>query len=128
MHALTREEAAMEDRIRVLGRAFDILEALSAASVPMTLSEIANAGAISILIPSPNVTDNHQYKNGKLFVDKGAALMIEESELNERTLLDAVRYLENNALLRQKMKNNLEIFAVNNARETIYEELCKIIN
>lgn len=93
----------------------------------MTLSEIASAGAISILIPSPNVTDNHQYKNGKLFVDKGAALMIEETELNERTLLDAVRYLENNALLRQKMKRNLSTFAVNNAREEIYTELCKII-
>lgn len=92
----------------------------------MTLSEIASSGAISILIPSPNVTDNHQYKNGKLFVDKGAALMIEESELNERTLIDAVRYLENNALLRQRMKNNLSSFAVNNAREKIYDELCKI--
>ncbi len=47
MHTLTREEAAMEDRIRVLGRAFDILEALSAASVPMTLSEIAGATGLS---------------------------------------------------------------------------------
>ena len=93
----------------------------------MTLSEIASAGVVSILIPSPNVTDNHQYKNGKLFVDKGAALMIEETELNERTLLDAVRYLENNALLRQKIKNNLSTFAFNNAKETIYTELKKII-
>ena len=39
--------AAMEDKIRVLGRAFDILEALSAASVPMTLSEIATATGLS---------------------------------------------------------------------------------
>lgn len=37
----------MEDKIRVLGRAFDILEALSAASIPMTLSEIANATGLS---------------------------------------------------------------------------------
>lgn len=37
----------MEDKIRVLGRAFDILEALSAASVPMTLSEITNATGLS---------------------------------------------------------------------------------
>ena len=37
----------MEDKIRVLGRAFDILEALSAASVPMTLSEVANATGLS---------------------------------------------------------------------------------
>ena len=37
----------MEDKIRVLGRAFDILEALSAASVPMSLSEITNATGLS---------------------------------------------------------------------------------
>lgn len=37
----------MEDKIRVLGRAFDILEALSAASVPMTLSEIVSATGLS---------------------------------------------------------------------------------
>ena len=37
----------MEDRIRVLSRAFDILEILSSASIPMTLSEISNATGLS---------------------------------------------------------------------------------
>ena len=64
--------------------------------------------------------------NAKTFVDSGAALMIEESELNERTLLDAVRYLENNPALREKMKLELSNFAKNNSRELIYEEITKI--
>ncbi len=94
----------------------------------MTLSELASAGAVPILIPSPNVTDNHQYKNGKLFVDRGAALMIEESELNDRTLIDAVRYLENNPQLRMKMRSKLGEFSTENSRELIYDHLCRILS
>ena len=93
----------------------------------MTLSEVASAGAVPILIPSPNVTDNHQYKNAKLFVDKGAALMIEESELNDRTLIDAVRYLENNPHLRAKMCERLREFSTENSREVIYRNLREIL-
>ena len=93
----------------------------------MTLSEVASAGVVPILIPSPNVTDNHQYRNGKLFVDKGAALMIEEGELNERTLIDAVRYLENNPHLRMKMQQRLREFSTVNSREVIYRHLCEIL-
>jgi len=89
----------------------------------MTLSEVARSGAVPILIPSPNVTDNHQYKNGKQFADVGAALMIEESELNERTLLDAVRYLENNPHLRAKMVEKLSEFTKENSRELIWNEI-----
>ena len=93
----------------------------------MTLSELASAGSIPILIPSPNVTDNHQYKNGKLFADHGAALMIEENELNDRTLIDAVRYLENNPHLRMKMRSRLREFSTENSRELIYDNLCQIL-
>lgn len=93
----------------------------------MTLSEVAAARTVPILIPSPNVTDDHQYKNGKLFVDRGAALMIEESELNDRTLIDAVRYLENNPHLRMKMQSKLKEFSTENSRELIYDHLCKIL-
>ncbi|MCD7776247.1 MAG: hypothetical protein LUH54_02620, partial [Firmicutes bacterium] len=35
-----------------------------------------------IFIPSPNVTENHQYKNAKVFEDAGAGIIIEERELD----------------------------------------------
>ena len=105
-------------------RAADIVICRAGA---MTLSEVASAGVVPILIPSPNVTDNHQYKNGKLFVDKGAALMIEECELNDRTLIDAVRYLENNPQLRTKMREQLKGFSTENSREVIYRHLREIL-
>lgn len=91
----------------------------------MTLSEIAECGAVPILIPSPNVTGNHQYKNAKVFTDSGAALMIEENELNDRTLLDAVRYLFANKSIREKMKKELEKFKSKNTENIIYDLLKK---
>ncbi len=93
----------------------------------MTLSEVSACGCVPILIPSPNVTNNHQYKNAKVFTDNGAALMIEESELNERTLLDAVRYLENNHSVREKMKRNLSSFKTENTKEIIINTISGIL-
>ncbi len=92
----------------------------------MTISEVSRAGCVPILIPSPNVTDNHQYKNGRKLVDKGCAIMIEENELNERTLQDAVKHLKNNEMLRKKMSVRLSFFYKPNCRELIYREIREI--
>jgi UDP-N-acetylglucosamine--N-acetylmuramyl-(pentapeptide) pyrophosphoryl-undecaprenol N-acetylglucosamine transferase len=93
----------------------------------MTLSEVSICGCVPILIPSPNVTNNHQYKNAKLFTDNGAALMIEEQELNERTLLDAVRYLESNRSVRERMRRNLSAFKTENTKEIIIDTINGIL-
>lgn len=92
----------------------------------MTLAEISAAGCASILIPSPNVTNNHQYKNAKLIYDKEAALMIEESELNDRTLLDAVRRLETDASLRGRLSKKIKEMYVTNSKDVIVEEILSL--
>lgn len=73
----------------------------------VTLSEISAVGAPAILIPSPNVTDNHQYKNAKFFSEMGGAILIEENELSERTLLDALKLLETNKELRDRISKKI---------------------
>jgi UDP-N-acetylglucosamine--N-acetylmuramyl-(pentapeptide) pyrophosphoryl-undecaprenol N-acetylglucosamine transferase len=52
----------------------------------ITLSELQAAGRASILIPSPNVAENHQHHNAMELVDRGAAEIREESELSAETL------------------------------------------
>jgi UDP-N-acetylglucosamine--N-acetylmuramyl-(pentapeptide) pyrophosphoryl-undecaprenol N-acetylglucosamine transferase len=46
-------------------------------------------GKASILIPSPNVAENHQYHNGKVLADMGAAVLIEEKDLTDRAIVSA---------------------------------------
>ncbi len=53
----------------------------------LTVSEITACGKASILIPSPNVTGNHQFFNAKVVADKGGAIIIEEKDLSDEKLL-----------------------------------------
>ena len=65
----------------------DFVIARSGAS---TVAEIAAVGKPSILIPLASAKDNHQYYNAKYMVDKGAAVLLEESELNAEKLKSAL--------------------------------------
>lgn len=55
-----------------------------------TLAEVTALGIPSILIPSPYVANNHQFYNANVLVEKGAALMIEEKDLNAKTLKENI--------------------------------------
>ncbi|MBO7304250.1 MAG: undecaprenyldiphospho-muramoylpentapeptide beta-N-acetylglucosaminyltransferase [Clostridia bacterium] len=94
----------------------------------MTISELSAAGVAAILVPSPNVTGNHQYKNAKLLCDRGAAIMIEDSEVNERTLLDAVRKLGTDEKLRRSLSTAIKGFHDPSSAELIYRELLGVIS
>lgn len=73
----------------------------------MTLSELAATGTAAILIPSPNVSDNHQYKNARDFENKGAAFLIEESALTAELLMQRTKQLFENEAIRRKMSENM---------------------
>ena len=56
----------------------------------MTTTELLACGKPSVLIPSPNVAENHQYYNAMALVHRGAALCIEEKDLTGDTLWNAI--------------------------------------
>lgn len=93
----------------------------------MTLSELAALGKASILIPSPNVTDNHQYKNAKAVADAGAALLLQESELEVGVLSEAIRSLMNDPEKRQAFSSAFRTFAIENANERIYNDIKRLV-
>ena len=76
----------IEDMPTVL-RAADIAITRSGA---ITVSELSKCATPSILIPSPNVTANHQFINAEYMVSKGAAIVIEEKDLTPQRLSDEV--------------------------------------
>lgn len=93
----------------------------------MTLSEVAIFGKPSILIPSPNVTDNHQYKNAHELEKKGAAVVFEEKNLNGSELSDCVRELLGNREKLDMMKKNVSCFALRDANELIYKGIKELL-
>jgi len=93
----------------------------------MTLSELAQLKKTSILIPSPNVVDNHQFKNAKALADANAAVLVEESEFEKGTLLLAVESLFSSQLKRQTLQSNIEAFADPDANAHIWKEIQSLI-
>lgn len=71
-----------------------------------TLCEISAMGMPAILIPSPFVPNNHQYYNGKALVDKNAAVMIEEKDLNGKVLNDTINSLINDENRLKELSEN----------------------
>ena len=64
-----------------------------ARSGALTLAELEAVGRASILIPSPNVAENHQYYNALELQNAGAAIVIEEKNLTGQLLTDTVQKL-----------------------------------
>ena len=93
----------------------------------MTVSEIALMGKTAIFIPSPNVTDNHQYKNAKVLADKDAAVVIEEKDLTPERLAEKVRELLKDDKKREEMSLRVREFSDPNANAKIYDEIVRLI-
>lgn len=70
--------------------AADIVISRAGAS---SCNEIAASGTPCILIPSPNVTDNHQEKNARAMEEKGAAVVVLERECTEKRLMEEIKKL-----------------------------------
>ena len=93
----------------------------------MTLTELAKMGKAAILIPSPNVTDNHQYKNAKVLADAGAAKLLEEADYTEEGFCALVNDLYENETERNAMSERIRAFASEDVEKRIYEEICALL-
>ena len=111
------------DNMPTVMHAADIVICRSGA---VTLSELAATATPAILIPSPNVTANHQYKNAKLLSDSGAAILIEESELNGERLAFEVANLCKDKDKRLKLSKCIEKFANKGAAGLIADIITEV--
>ena len=94
----------------------------------MTLAEISACGAAAILIPSPNVSDDHQYKNASLLSQKNAAIVIRESELTSGLLQKNIEALVTDEHKRRNLSKCIELFAKNDVEKVILKEVYRVIN
>ena len=73
-----------------------------------TLSELCYAGKPAILVPSPNVTNNHQEKNARVLEKNGGAELILESEINSANLLQKIEALISDCDKLESMRNHMK--------------------
>ena len=100
--------------------AADVIIGRSGAS---TCNEIGASGTPCILIPSPNVTNDHQMKNARILADRGGAILLPEGENMGRKLYDAVTELLSDKARQNQMSAALKEMVVLDSAERI----CDII-
>ena len=93
----------------------------------MTVTEIANLGKPSILIPLPNVSHDHQLYNAKVLEGIDAAKIILNDELSGERLNKALEDIVLNKSVINKMGENAFKASVNNVENKIYEEIMKLV-
>ena len=87
-----------------------------------TCNEIAAAGTPCILIPSPNVTNDHQTKNARVLADCGGAVLLPEAEATPQRIYDEVM-----ALLEGDRRESMSAALKGLARPDCADRICDII-
>ena len=90
----------------------------------LSISELTLAGIPSILVPSPNVSEDHQTKNAMSLVSKSAAILVKDDQ-TEKLLSVAIELLKNKEQL-TKISNNAKNLGKPNATNDIVSEIFKL--
>lgn len=93
-----------------------------------TLAEIMALKKIALLIPSPNVTNNHQEKNALEIVRRQGALMIKENDLTKEILLSKIINLLDNEHLRKRMINHINMIVDFDSCEKFIKKLDELMD
>ncbi len=93
----------------------------------ITLSELQAQGKASILIPSPNVAENHQYHNAMALVNRGAAAIIEEKDLTGEALCRKVDELFAKPDTIRSIGGNAKKMAIVDANARIYKIMKEVL-
>ncbi len=121
------------ETLRLSEYIYDMALQMAAADVvvcragAMTVSELSMMGKASVMVPSPHVVDNHQYKNAKVLADKGATVLLEEEGMTPESLLEALTELLNDCTKRKTMEAAVRTFATPNTDKIILDELLKMV-
>jgi UDP-N-acetylglucosamine--N-acetylmuramyl-(pentapeptide) pyrophosphoryl-undecaprenol N-acetylglucosamine transferase len=92
-----------------------------------TIAELCVIKKPVILVPSPNVAEDHQTKNALALVQEGAAVFVADRDA-EAKLVDRALELLNDKDLQKKLSNNIGLLALPNADEVIAKEVIQITN
>lgn len=112
--------------INEMDQAYAVADMIVSRAGAGTISELCIVGKPVFLIPSPHVAEDHQRKNAEALVIKGAAIMIPESDLEERfetEFEEVYRSVEK----REQLSENIRSMARPNATEAIVDEIASLL-
>ena len=110
--------------IKRMDLAYSVSDIVISRAGALSISELTLAGIPSILVPSPNVSEDHQTKNAMSLVSKSAAILVKDDQ-TEKLLSVAIELLKNKEQL-TKISNNAKNLGKPNATNDIVSEIFKL--
>lgn len=126
-------EAGVEQWVKVhqfvsrMDLAYAAADVVISRAGAIAISELCLVGKPTILIPSPNVAEDHQTKNARALADKGAAILVPDSQCTAEGLPAALQLLNDEAR-RHAMTQAIQQFAAPRAAERIVDEIDKLLH
>jgi len=112
--------------IKEMDKAYAVADIIVSRAGAIAISELCFVGKSVILIPSPNVSEDHQTKNAQSLVNKNSALMVKDVD-SRLKLVDEIISLSENVDLQEKLSKNILNLSVNDAADRIAELSLELI-
>jgi UDP-N-acetylglucosamine--N-acetylmuramyl-(pentapeptide) pyrophosphoryl-undecaprenol N-acetylglucosamine transferase len=116
----------VNDFIKEMEMAFAAADVVISRSGAMSVTELCVAGKPVVFVPFPFAAEDHQTVNAMHLVNKQAALIVKDAEVNEK-LINTIIDLSKNNSMQQTLQRNIKALAINNADEIIAKEILNTI-
>ncbi|RAV98357.1 undecaprenyldiphospho-muramoylpentapeptide beta-N-acetylglucosaminyltransferase [Pseudochryseolinea flava] len=116
----------VQDFVREMDLAYAAADVVISRSGAIAVSELCIAGKPAILVPSPNVAEDHQTKNAMALVNKNAALMVADKDAQDVLVDEALTLLFDDQRAK-KLREQITLLAKPNATQDIVVEIEKMI-
>jgi UDP-N-acetylglucosamine--N-acetylmuramyl-(pentapeptide) pyrophosphoryl-undecaprenol N-acetylglucosamine transferase len=116
----------VQDFVKEMDLAYAVADVVISRSGALAVSELCIANKACILVPSPNVAEDHQTKNAMALVSKNAAVMVLDKEAEANLVGEALKLLFDEQRC-QRLSQNIALMARPNATEDIVNEIEKLI-
>ena len=120
------EGVKVMDFITEMKHAYGAADIVVSRAGALAIAELMLTGKATVLVPSPNVAEDHQTLNAKALVEKDAAMMVADKEANEK-LVESALQLVNDEEQIKSLETNIAALAKPNAANDIANEVMKLI-
>jgi UDP-N-acetylglucosamine--N-acetylmuramyl-(pentapeptide) pyrophosphoryl-undecaprenol N-acetylglucosamine transferase len=112
--------------ITTMDLAYAVADVVVSRAGALSVSELCLTHKPSILVPSPNVAEDHQTKNAMALVNENAAILVKDVDAKNELIPELIR-LVNNSATQEQLKQNIKSLAKPNAASQIADEVIKLI-
>lgn len=120
------DDIVVTDFVKRMDYAYSIADLVVSRAGASSISELCLLGKPSILVPSPNVAEDHQTKNAQALATRNAAVMVADKDANSVLLDEAIRMIADEPLLNELGENAKKMAQLDSA-DRIADEILKLI-